>query len=284
MSTTLVAKAFQLKVGNPTRKIILVKLADNMNDKGFGFPSYDTIADLCEVSRRSVIRHCQALADEHLIKITQRKTKHGHTSNLFQLNIGLVDQRIAKQEAERIADISGDDNLSPLEWTEDHHPSDRESKKVDTVSPPAVTEDHYPSDTQSKKMDTVSPRTINEPSINHKDIKDRRGSSKTTFDFSSWPAVPSQQVLSDWLAVRKSRKAPLTQTAIERMAKQLHLAVNVGLTVDDCLAECALRGWQGFEYQWLVNTGRTGVGRSSLAVPDHMLHQQTDELGPWEGE
>ncbi|WP_409365500.1 helix-turn-helix domain-containing protein [Klebsiella pneumoniae] len=41
------------KVGNPARKLVLLKLADNANDDGICFPSYQYIADKCEMSKRS---------------------------------------------------------------------------------------------------------------------------------------------------------------------------------------------------------------------------------------
>lgn len=34
MSMTLMAQAMSIKVGNPIRKLVLIKLADNANDKG----------------------------------------------------------------------------------------------------------------------------------------------------------------------------------------------------------------------------------------------------------
>lgn len=34
MSMSLMAKAMSIRVGNPLRKLVLIKLADNANDKG----------------------------------------------------------------------------------------------------------------------------------------------------------------------------------------------------------------------------------------------------------
>ncbi|HIA8111342.1 TPA: helix-turn-helix domain-containing protein, partial [Escherichia coli] len=34
MSMSLMAKAMNIKVGNPLRKLVLIKLADNANDNG----------------------------------------------------------------------------------------------------------------------------------------------------------------------------------------------------------------------------------------------------------
>ncbi|MCL7679870.1 helix-turn-helix domain-containing protein, partial [Klebsiella pneumoniae] len=44
MSMTLMAKAMAIKTGNPIRKLVLIKLADNANDFGECWPSYKHIA------------------------------------------------------------------------------------------------------------------------------------------------------------------------------------------------------------------------------------------------
>ena len=77
MSMLLTAQAMKLKVGNPTRKLVLLKLADNANDKGECFPSYQHIADHCEVSRRSVISHIDALIKMGLVEKKSRKNQDG---------------------------------------------------------------------------------------------------------------------------------------------------------------------------------------------------------------
>lgn len=73
-----------------------------------------------------------------------------------------------------------------------------------------------------------------------------------SLDFSSWPSKPDQQVLNDWLAMRKRLKANVTQTVINRLAKQLTIAHKYGFSVDECLSECQVRNWRGFEYEWMA--------------------------------
>ena len=50
MSMELMVKAMKVKVGNPLRKLVLLKLADNASDHGECWPSYQHIADQCEIS------------------------------------------------------------------------------------------------------------------------------------------------------------------------------------------------------------------------------------------
>ena len=61
MSMALMAKVMGMKVGNPLKKLVLIKLADNASDSGECWPSYQHIADQCEISRRSVIGHINEL-------------------------------------------------------------------------------------------------------------------------------------------------------------------------------------------------------------------------------
>jgi chorismate mutase len=77
---------------------------------------------------------------------------------------------------------------------------------------------------------------------------------KIDLDYSSWPSQPSDQVMTDWLAMRKRLKANVSQTVINRFATELHKARTFGYTVDQCLAECVTRNWRGFEVQWMQNS------------------------------
>ena len=83
----LMAKAMQLKVGNPSRKLVLIKLADNANDKGECFPSYQHVADQCEISRRSVINHIDTLCEQGLVRKVYRSGEKGNSSNVYILNL-----------------------------------------------------------------------------------------------------------------------------------------------------------------------------------------------------
>lgn len=87
MSMELMVKAFKLKVGNPLRKLVLIKLADNANDKGECWPSYQHIADQCEIGRSTVKSHVRALEAMGMLTREFRKKGELNQSNLFQLNL-----------------------------------------------------------------------------------------------------------------------------------------------------------------------------------------------------
>ncbi len=90
MSMDLMAKAFKIPVGNPLRKLILVKLADNANDQGECWPSYGYIAQLCECSKSAVKSHIAALVDMGIVSKENRLSESGgkgNKSNVYYLKL-----------------------------------------------------------------------------------------------------------------------------------------------------------------------------------------------------
>ena len=87
MSMRLMAQAMSIKVGNPLRKLVLIKLADNANDDGICFPSYQYIADVCEISKASARTHIDALIKMGFVSKKARKNKDGSSSNLYLLHL-----------------------------------------------------------------------------------------------------------------------------------------------------------------------------------------------------
>ncbi|WP_137225733.1 helix-turn-helix domain-containing protein [Shewanella sp. MEBiC00475] len=213
MSMELMVKAMKAKVGNPLRKLVLLKLADNANDQGECWPSYNYIAEQCEMSRRSVMDHVKKLEKSGFLRREYRKGVKGNSSNVFHLKF---DEK---------SSLGGE---SPAPASES-----AALPLVNLLHPEPVTLE--PVNESLKDLVTTS--------------------SKSALDFSLWPDLPSEQVFKDWLAIRKQKKAKLTQTAVNRLAPHLIKAVAAGCSVDDVFALCASRCWIGFEFDWLVNAG-----------------------------
>lgn len=64
------------------------------------------------------------------------------------------------------------------------------------------------------------------------------------------PENVSDETWQDFLKHRKAKKAPVTQTAINRIASE---AVKAGWTLEQALQETIMRGWQGFKAEWINN-------------------------------
>jgi len=65
------------------------------------------------------------------------------------------------------------------------------------------------------------------------------------------PDDVSDAVWTDFLAIRKAKRAPLTATALQGLARE---AEKAGMPIADVLAMCCERGWQGFRAEWATGT------------------------------
>lgn len=88
MSVEAMAWAWRQRVGNPTRKAVLIALADHADNTGVCWPGHDGIAEKCEVSRRTVIRQIEQLARDGLITVEHRRGQLGRqASNRYRLRV-----------------------------------------------------------------------------------------------------------------------------------------------------------------------------------------------------
>lgn len=101
MSMTLMAQAMSIKVGNPIRKLVLIKLADNANDKGECWPSYQHIADQCEIGRSTVKSHIKELENMGLVRREFRKNGVLNQSNLFHITLDKPIEVVSKVDSVR---------------------------------------------------------------------------------------------------------------------------------------------------------------------------------------
>ena len=62
------------------------------------------------------------------------------------------------------------------------------------------------------------------------------------------PDGVSAEVWADFLAIRRAKKAPLTDTAMRQIESE---AGKAGWTVEAALTEAVSRGWQGFKADWV---------------------------------
>ncbi|WP_061716604.1 helix-turn-helix domain-containing protein, partial [Haemophilus influenzae] len=99
--------------GNPARKLVLLKLADNANDDGICFPSYQYIADKCEMSKRSAISHIDDLIKMGLVTKKARKNKDGSSANLYLLHLEQGSEKSALGGSEKFAPITSH-SLEPV--------------------------------------------------------------------------------------------------------------------------------------------------------------------------
>jgi hypothetical protein len=89
------------------------------------------------------------------------------------------------------------------------------------------------------------------------------------------PEGVSESVWADFLTVRKAKRAPLTQTALDGIQRE---AAKAGMGLHDALALCCARGWQGFKADWVAGQKRGVVMPQSKAARQAADQAWVDEL------
>ena len=112
MSFTMMAKAKPIQTGNAGRKLVLMMLADIADDHGQCFPSYQHLADVCEMSKRSVMRHISDLEGQGFVIIEHRKGVKQNKSNVYTLDFSSDTQTLP---SDTVSPPSSD-KLSPITY------------------------------------------------------------------------------------------------------------------------------------------------------------------------
>ena len=83
------------------------------------------------------------------------------------------------------------------------------------------------------------------------------------------PDGVSLSVWQDFLKLRKTKKAPVTDTAIAGIRRE---ALKAGMGLSEALATCCQRGWTGFKADWVAQQG-LAVTVTKPDVPDPALEK-----------
>jgi uncharacterized protein YdaU (DUF1376 family) len=134
-------------------------------------------------------------------------------------------------------------NLSDDGWI--NHRADKEIKhyhsKIDQASRAGKASAERRMNTRSTDVQL----TNNQEPItnNHKPIKEKATVVAT-------PEGVSQSVWDDFKTLRKAKKAPITQRAIDGLIAEANKA---GWSLEQALTECCVRGWQAFKAEWVAD-------------------------------
>ena len=76
------------------------------------------------------------------------------------------------------------------------------------------------------------------------------------------PDGVSQSVWDDFKTLRKAKKAPITQRAVDGIIAEANKA---GWSLEQALTECVVRGWQSFKAEWVADKPKL-VNRFDVAT------------------
>ena len=105
-----------------------------------------------------------------------------------------------------------------------------------------------PNESETKANETL---TSNHKPItnNHKPVNKRQAVAR--------PDGVLENVWNDFLAMRKAKRSPLTQTALDAIQRE---ADKVPMSLNMVLATCCARGWQGFKAEWVAELATKAKG------------------------
>jgi len=84
-----------------------------------------------------------------------------------------------------------------------------------------------------------------------------------------------KQIAVDYLAIRKAKRAPLTETALSGLKRE---AAKAGMSLNEALTECCNRNWQGFKADWLDNNARAGPKPKLAFVNRQVALEQSNAI------
>ena len=102
----------------------------------------------------------------------------------------------------------------------------------------------YNPNTSGTESNTKSYLTKNQEPITNNHIKEKNTKKKVA----EKPEEVTEQVWNDFCALRKEKKAPLTQTALTLITNE---AGKAGIGLNEALSISCSRGWQSFKADWL---------------------------------
>lgn len=107
--------------------------------------------------------------------------------------------------------------------------------------------------------------TRKEQSIEHTNEQKNTARARSTV-----PAKPdgvTDQTWTDWLQLRKTMRAAVTQTAIDGINREARRA---GYTLEAALATCCANGWRGFKAEWMQQRGQQQQAPRETAYQQQM--------------
>ena len=95
-----------------------------------------------------------------------------------------------------------------------------------------------------------------QPNIKHKTLNIKHKPIKNIYT----PEGVDMSLWNDFVILRKAKKLPITETAINGLIRESNKA---GLTLDATLQICCERGWAGFKAEWIADKQKSNGYESS---------------------
>lgn len=235
MSLEAITWALAQPISHSSAKFILVVLSNCANAESMeAYPSTTYLAEATGQDRKTVLANLGRLREWGFIEPTGSKKGTTGQVIVYRLKspeIGTVEQSQKRNSTEN-GTVPFLDGNSPVFPSKQSRFSAKQSQKRDTE----------PSETSGK----------------------RRSNQKSAHTHAlDCPSDVDPQTWSDWLALRKAKRAPVTETVVRGARGE---AKKAGMTITAFLEVWCQRGSQGLQAEWLKPNERAGPRSGKPAV------------------
>lgn len=239
MGTKAIGWALEQPIKKSSLKFCLVIMANQANVDGMSFPSLKYIAQATAQDIKTVQKNILELV--RLGYLVDTGTRKGRTNQVIVYRLSDPDKPVS--------DIPGIGCVSDSKNTGNGSVKDpRKRDASENERPPFFPSNtpvfpdkdpRFSGETPPKTGDGTIGEPLKEP------LKEHKYKARDDLLFRGVDV----QVVDDWLELRKEKKAKVTKTAIDGIARE---AVKAGMSLNDALKICCERGWQGFNASWVI--------------------------------
>jgi uncharacterized protein YdaU (DUF1376 family) len=122
--------------------------------------------------------------------------------------------------------------------------------------------DTYINTMRTQDVPIMSTSSIHDATTNHKPLTTNHKPKRESATAVACPPDVSQQIWNDWVALRKSKKAPITHTVLNGAIAEAKI---LGWPLEKFLAEWCSRGSQGLKAEWIVKPNPADKVRLTVA-------------------
>lgn len=112
--------------------------------------------------------------------------------------------------------------------------------------------------------------------------KSKEDNNKFNFKNSLLEFTKNNQLIEDWLLVRKNKKASNTKTAFELFITEVNLS---DIPIDEILTVCVDKSWSGYKFKWVQNLRQTdsklpvGKIQAALSIQEEVERKIVEKYG-----
>ena len=223
MSVDATRWAWKAPVKNATQRLILLSLADRAGEHHTCYPSNKRLAQDTMLNLKTVQKSVCELIELGLIADTGERK--GSTNQVRVLQLISVDSR--EYNKPKIGSVKQTQKRNSTKIGNDPKNGTGNEPKIGVCNEPKNGLGNLPI----------------EPNNESNNIKE-----KFSFAGELKNLGANEQLISDWLQVRKTKRASNTETALNGFMKQVEKS---GLPLNTVLEICVIRSWQGFNIEWL---------------------------------